>query len=66
MMASLAIQTALLAGVLKYFPMIDSIKQKYQIEKQEKPEKQRIVWFKYFTEGFVISAILIFALETRK
>lgn len=64
MMASLAIQTALLAGVLKYFPMIDSIKQKYQIEKQEKPEKQRIVWFKYFTEGFVISAILIFALAT--
>lgn len=64
MMASLAIQTALLAGVLKYFPMIDSIKQKYRIEKQKRPEKKKQVWAKYFAEGFVISAILIFAIGT--
>lgn len=64
MMASLAIQTALLAGVLKYFPMMDSIKQKYRKESREKPEKKKQIGAKYFAEGFVISAILIFALAT--
>lgn len=61
MLASLAIQTALLAGVLKYFPIIGTIRQNYQREKQKKGNKAGI---KYFMEGFVITAILLFALAT--
>ncbi len=59
MLASLAIQTALLTGVLKYFPIMESILKKYDIEKQD---GKRGTGVKYFAEGFVVTAILLFSL----
>lgn len=64
MLASLAIQTALLAGVLKYFPIIGTIKQNYQREKQEKQKQGKKTGIKYFMEAFVITIILLFSLAT--
>lgn len=65
--ASVAVQTVLLAGVLKYFPMRDVLLKKRdgEIQRQEADPKQlKAIEIKYNAQLSIIKAIIGFALAT--